>query len=205
MPIPASTSGIGALTGTSRTIRTWAPTIRAIRRRSSSAIRCTAPQLSNDGLLYVCDRSNDRIQVFKPDGTFVKEVFIAKNTLGDGSVWDIAFSKDPQQKYIYLADGANEKIHIIDRPTSLDPDQLRRWRPAARRILRGAQHRHGFERQHLHDRDLSRAARAEVRLQRHGAGDQEGSGRGLAEGEDLARGQSPIACSCRPPRREPAD
>jgi DNA-binding beta-propeller fold protein YncE len=72
-------------------------------------------ELSHDGLLYVCDRPNDRIQVFKPDGTFVKEVFVAKNTLGDGSVWDIAFSKDPQQKYIYLADGANEKVYIIDR------------------------------------------------------------------------------------------
>jgi DNA-binding beta-propeller fold protein YncE len=72
-------------------------------------------ELSHDGLLYVCDRPNDRIQVFKPDGTFVKEVFIAKNTLGDGSVWDIAFSKDPQQKYIYLADGSNEKVYIIDR------------------------------------------------------------------------------------------
>jgi len=74
-------------------------------------------ELSNDGLLYVCDRPNDRIQVFKPDGTFVKEIFIAKNTLGDGSVWDIAFSKDPQQKYLYLADGANEKIYIILRET----------------------------------------------------------------------------------------
>jgi DNA-binding beta-propeller fold protein YncE len=74
-------------------------------------------ELSHDGLLYVCDRPNDRIQVFKPDGTFVKEVFVAKNTLGDGSVWDIAFSKDPQQKYIYLADGANEKVYIIARDT----------------------------------------------------------------------------------------
>ena len=72
-------------------------------------------ELSNDGLLYVCDRPNDRVQVFKPDGTFVKEAILYKNTLGDGSVWDIAFSKDPQQKYIYLADGANEKIHVIDR------------------------------------------------------------------------------------------
>jgi DNA-binding beta-propeller fold protein YncE len=71
--------------------------------------------LSNDGNLYVCDRVNDRIQVFKPDGTFVKEHFYYKNTLGDGAVWDIAFSKDPQQKYIYLADGANEKVHILDR------------------------------------------------------------------------------------------
>jgi DNA-binding beta-propeller fold protein YncE len=71
--------------------------------------------LSNDGLLYVCDRVNDRIQVFKPDGTFVKEKILYKNTLGDGSVWDIAFSKDPAQKFIYLADGANEKIRILDR------------------------------------------------------------------------------------------
>jgi len=44
-------------------------------------------------------------------------VFIAKKTLGDGSVWDIAFSKDPQQKFIYLADGANEKIYILLRDT----------------------------------------------------------------------------------------
>jgi DNA-binding beta-propeller fold protein YncE len=70
-------------------------------------------ELANDGLLYVCDRVNDRIQVFKKDGTYVKEKFIEKRTLGDGSVWDIAFSKDPQQKYIYLVDGANEKIHIL--------------------------------------------------------------------------------------------
>jgi len=74
-------------------------------------------ELSNDGLLYVCDRPNDRIQIFKPDGTFVKEIFIAKNTLGDGSAWDIAFSKDPKQTYIYLADGANEKVYIIQRDT----------------------------------------------------------------------------------------
>ncbi|HWF09338.1 MAG TPA: hypothetical protein VG297_12805 [Bryobacteraceae bacterium] len=71
--------------------------------------------LSNDGLLYVCDRVNDRIQVFKPDGTFIKEKILYKNTLGDGSVWDIAFSKDAAQKYIFLADGANEEIHILDR------------------------------------------------------------------------------------------
>jgi hypothetical protein len=75
--------------------------------------------LSNDNLLYVCDRVNDRIQVFKPDGTFVKEKVLYKDTLGDGAVWDIAFSKDAAQKYIFLADGSNEKIHILDRE-SLD-------------------------------------------------------------------------------------
>ena len=74
-------------------------------------------ELANDGLLYVCDRPNDRIQVFKKDGTFVKEAFIAKRTLGDGSAWDIAFSKDPKQKYIFLADGSNEKIYVLLRDT----------------------------------------------------------------------------------------
>jgi DNA-binding beta-propeller fold protein YncE len=74
-------------------------------------------ELSNDGFLYVCDRVNDRIQVFQPDGKFVKEQFVAKRSLADGSVWDIAFSKDPQQKYIYLADGRNQKVYIIQRDT----------------------------------------------------------------------------------------
>ncbi|HXA78850.1 MAG TPA: hypothetical protein VNV41_17080 [Candidatus Acidoferrales bacterium] len=73
--------------------------------------------LSVDRLLYVCDRVNDRIQVFKPDGTFVKEGFIAKRTLGSGSVWDIAFSKDPQQRYIYVTDGENDRVHILLRDT----------------------------------------------------------------------------------------
>jgi DNA-binding beta-propeller fold protein YncE len=72
-------------------------------------------QLSDDGLLYVCDRVNDRIQVFKPDGTFVKEAFIGTGTLGSGAVWDIAFSRDPQQRYLYVADGENDKVHILDR------------------------------------------------------------------------------------------
>ncbi len=72
-------------------------------------------EVSNDGLLYACDRANDRLQVFKQDGTFVKEAFIERETLGSGSVWDIAFSKDPQQTYIYVADGENNKIHVLDR------------------------------------------------------------------------------------------
>ena len=72
-------------------------------------------ELSNDGLVYVCDRASDRIQVFQKDGTFVEEAFIAPATLGAGSVWDIAFSRDPGQRFIYLADGNNKKVHIIER------------------------------------------------------------------------------------------
>ncbi len=72
---------------------------------------------SNDGLVYVCDRQADRIQVFQPDGTFVREAQFAKATLGSGSAWDLAFSKDAQQKYIYLADGTNEVVRVIVRET----------------------------------------------------------------------------------------
>jgi DNA-binding beta-propeller fold protein YncE len=72
-------------------------------------------EMAADGLVYVCDRPNDRVQIFKSDGSFVKEVFIHKDTLSDGSVWDIAFSKDPQQRFLYMADGANEHVRIFDR------------------------------------------------------------------------------------------
>ncbi len=76
-----------------------------------------AVALSNDGFVYACDRTNDRIQVFKTDGTYVKEQFIAKNTLGDGSTFDVALSRDPKQKYLYIADGSNMKIHVLQRDT----------------------------------------------------------------------------------------
>jgi DNA-binding beta-propeller fold protein YncE len=76
-------------------------------------VHCAEP--SNDGLLYVCDRVNDRIQVFRKDGTFVSELRVAPESRGDGSVWDIAFSKDDGQAYIFLADGLNERIYVIDR------------------------------------------------------------------------------------------
>ena len=72
-------------------------------------------EMSNDRLVYVCDRVNDRIQVFTPEGKFVKEAWVSRKTLGDGSTWDIAFSNDPQQKFIYLADGHDEKVWILDR------------------------------------------------------------------------------------------
>lgn len=73
--------------------------------------------ISNDGLVYVCDRVNDRIQVFHKDGTFVREAFVDPKTLRSGSVWDMAFSKDPQQTYIYAANGVNEQINVLLRST----------------------------------------------------------------------------------------
>ena len=72
---------------------------------------------SNDGLVYVCDRQHDRLQVFTADGKFVKEAFFARNTLGSGSVWDVTFSKDPEQRFMFLADGQNERVRVILRDT----------------------------------------------------------------------------------------
>ena len=76
-------------------------------------VHCAEP--SRDGLVYVCDRPNNRIQVFRSDGSFVMEKFIEPLTLGDGSVWDIAFSGDEAQRFIFLADGKNMKIWVIER------------------------------------------------------------------------------------------
>ena len=86
-----------------------APLIQQFR----TPVHCAEPTF--DGLVYVCDRPNDRVQVFKTDGTFVNEVRIAPRTLGDGSTWDIAFSRDPEQKFMYLADGKNMKVYLMDR------------------------------------------------------------------------------------------
>src|SRR5687768_6824812 len=73
--------------------------------------------VSNDGFVYVCDRVNDRIQVFRKDGTFVREVFIDTHTFRSGSVWDMTFSRDPQQTYIFAANGVDQKINILQRST----------------------------------------------------------------------------------------
>ncbi|MGH7471857.1 MAG: hypothetical protein ACRENP_28230 [Longimicrobiales bacterium] len=87
----------------------------AQRARQFSTVRCA--ELSRDGFVYVCDRAHNRIQVLRKDGTFVKEQVIAPQTRGEGSVWDIAFSRDPQQRFLYVADGMNMKVHILDRQT----------------------------------------------------------------------------------------
>ena len=76
-------------------------------------VHCAEPSL--DGLIYVCDRASDRIQVFQRDGTFVDEAMIAPRTLGAGSTWDLAFSRDPEQRYMYVADGSNHRVYVMDR------------------------------------------------------------------------------------------
>jgi DNA-binding beta-propeller fold protein YncE len=82
----------------------------------SSGVHCVV--ITNDGLVYVCDRNADRIQVFHKDGAFIKEAFIEPGTLGSGSTFDIDFT--PNQKYLYVADGTNNKVWIL-RQDTLEP------------------------------------------------------------------------------------
>jgi DNA-binding beta-propeller fold protein YncE len=89
----------------------------------------TCIEIAKDGMVYVCDRTSNRIQVFQKDGKFVKEGIVSKNTMGAtvsgqfgvvsswGSAWDIAFSPDPQQRYVFVADGHDKKVIILQRDT----------------------------------------------------------------------------------------
>jgi DNA-binding beta-propeller fold protein YncE len=79
------------------------------------AVHCV--MVSKDDFVYVCDRQGDRIQVFTKAGKFLKEAWVAKETRDAGSVWDLAFSADPRQTYLYVGDGENELVHILRRDT----------------------------------------------------------------------------------------
>lgn len=75
-------------------------------------------RISNDGLVYVGDRVNNRVQVFQLDGKFVKEVYIERKTeAAEGTAFDIAFSPDERQQFFYVPDGSNKKVQIVTRQT----------------------------------------------------------------------------------------
>ncbi len=84
-----------------------------VSQQFGNPVHCV--KIADDGLVYVCDRINDRIQVFKKDGSFVKEWFYEKTTLGNGAVWDLALWPDPKQTYLLSADGENNEIRILKR------------------------------------------------------------------------------------------
>jgi hypothetical protein len=91
-------------------------------------------EFSNDGLVYVGERGQNRIQVFEKDGTWVEDYYVAAHTPGQrqgvgrcggvsarkelapcGSMYKLAISKDPEQKYLFMADGTNNRVWIVDR------------------------------------------------------------------------------------------
>jgi hypothetical protein len=79
--------------------------------------------LSDDGFVYVCDRPVNRMQVFEKDGTFVDEFFVKPETGDLGSVWDVDFSPDRPQTFLYNADGTNQVVDILRR-RDLEPGPI---------------------------------------------------------------------------------
>ena len=89
-------------------------------------------EISKDRLVYIGERGQNRIQVFTTDGKFVKSFYVSPNTPGQrvgegcgglanpklppcGTTYKLVISKDPQQKFLYVADGTNNKVWILDR------------------------------------------------------------------------------------------
>jgi len=72
-------------------------------------------KVSNDGMVYVCDRTNRRIQVFGVDGKYVNQVFINRSEAVSAA--GLAFSGDPQQTYLYVADYGNSHVVVVNRKT----------------------------------------------------------------------------------------
>jgi hypothetical protein len=72
-------------------------------------------RVSEDGLVYVAERRNNRVQVFTIDGKFQREVFVERQTKLLGTAFSVAFSPDPQQQFLYVADAGNGKVHVYDR------------------------------------------------------------------------------------------
>ncbi len=108
----------------------WPRDYRAGRLKPAffrSPVHCA--KLSNDGYLYVCDRGNNRVQVFKaaevgkpcsnPNGEvgrcgFVAEIKVAPQTAA-GTSGTVNFSSDPKQSCLYVADLTNDVIYVINR------------------------------------------------------------------------------------------
>jgi DNA-binding beta-propeller fold protein YncE len=77
--------------------------------------------LSTDGRVYVSDRPSNRFQVFEKDGTYIMENVLAPQTFGPGSTWGAEFDPlDPEQRFLYVPDGTNNKVWALDRAT-LEP------------------------------------------------------------------------------------
>jgi hypothetical protein len=79
--------------------------------------------IGNDNLVYVCDRADDRIEVFTKTGELKRIIAVVPGT-GEtttnpqhiiGSAWDFDFSKDAFQTFMFEADGGNEQMHVMDR------------------------------------------------------------------------------------------
>ena len=108
--------------------------------------------LSRDDIVYVADRINNRVQAFTADGKFLREGFIARASLGNGVAYDVALSADPQQRFVYVPDGTNNHIWILDRATLRVIGNFGRQGRYAGQFHHFTQHRGRFQGEHLRER-----------------------------------------------------
>ena len=71
--------------------------------------------VSNDGLVYAADRNANRIHVTTKEGEFIDEFILAPQTGAGGSTGGVAFSHDPEQRYLYISDLTNNRIWFLNR------------------------------------------------------------------------------------------
>ena len=79
-------------------------------------VHCVA--IGNDGLIYVCDRWGDRIEVFDKMGNFQRNILLeSKTAVPTGAAGWIAFSPDQAQQFMYVAEYGDDAISVVDRAT----------------------------------------------------------------------------------------
>ncbi|MCU1359451.1 MAG: hypothetical protein JWN99_740 [Ilumatobacteraceae bacterium] len=79
-------------------------------------------RVSNDDLVYVCDRRGNRIQVFELDGTYLTEAFYDRDCTRVGTTFAVAFSPDAEQTYMYVPDASSGIVRVIDRKSMEEID-----------------------------------------------------------------------------------
>jgi hypothetical protein len=85
-------------------------------------------EISRDRRVYIGERGANRIQVFTTEGKWLQDIMVSPNTPARGcggvaavkgspcgTTYKLAISRDPQQKYLFVADGHNFVIWILDR------------------------------------------------------------------------------------------
>jgi len=70
-----------------------------------------AVRVSNDGMVYVADRENRRVQSFTVDGKFVKQIIRHESPFAR----NVALSRDPEQQFLYVGD--EKEIVVLNRKT----------------------------------------------------------------------------------------
>ena len=79
----------------------------------TAVVHCIA--MSNEGLIYVCDRQGNRVQVFDQMGNHVRDIWVTVEEYNSrGTAWWVAFSPDEEQQYLYVMNGGKEEVHVMD-------------------------------------------------------------------------------------------